>query len=328
MKMREYVIKRLLLVIPVLLGVSFIMFFLIYRLPGDPADYLLALEDRNVNPEIILRIKEIYGLDKPIYYQYYLFLRRLIAGNLGRSFTSGRQVGQEILARTPNTLALQVAAFALSVAIAVPAGITCAIKQNTKTDTYVMMGALFGASVPTFFLGLLMIYGFALILGWFPTTGAHSTEFFGDGIPHGLQYWIDYLWHMTLPAVTLAVATTGYTARLVRSSMLSVLREDYVMAARSKGLKERTVIYKHALKNAMLPVITLLGLRIGVMLSGAPIIEQVFSWPGLGKYFVLAVKFRDYSVAVGAAIVLGIMIVIANLLIDISYRWLDPRVEL
>ncbi|MCK4310278.1 MAG: ABC transporter permease, partial [Methanomicrobia archaeon] len=157
---------------------------------------------------------------------------------------------------------------------------------------------------------------------------AHSTEFLGKDIPHNLSYYMDYLKHMALPTITLALATTAYTARLVRSSMLNVLREDYVLTARSKGLKERVVIYKHALRNAMLPVITVLGLRVAFALGGAPITETVFSWPGLGKYFVAAIRIRDYFVVVGVTVVLAVLILVANLLIDLSYKWLDPRVKL
>jgi ABC-type dipeptide/oligopeptide/nickel transport system permease component len=328
MKMRDYVIRRILLIIPVIIGVTFIMFVLTYRMASDPAEYLRALERADVDPETIEAIKRVYGFDKPWYTQYYLFLKRLARGQLGNAFRTGRPVIQEIVDRTPNTLSYQLTALVLSIFIAVPVGVTCAIHQNTRTDSYAMMGALLGASLPTFFTGLLFIYVFSLFLGWLPSGGAHANEFFGWDVPHDIHFYVDYLKHMILPALTLALAITGYTARLVRSSMLSVLKEDYIITARSKGLKERVVIYKHALKNAMLPIMTVLGLRMGFMLSGAPIIETVFAWPGLGKFFLYAIGFRDYPTAVGITVVLGLMVVFINVFVDLSYKILDPRVEL
>ncbi|MCK4432663.1 MAG: ABC transporter permease [Methanomicrobia archaeon] len=328
MGMRDYVIKRVLLIIPMLIGISFIVFMLMYMLPGDAVDMMLALQP-DTDPEYVARIKSIYGLDQPWFIQYFYWLKQFAVGNLGRSFLSGRSVAEEIGGRVVNTLSYQMAALVLSIAIAIPAGVISAVKQYSKVDNVVMTGALLGVSFPIFFLGLMMIFLFALILGWFPSGGAHSTEFLGGAdIPHNLSYYMDYLKHMALPAITLALATTAYTARLVRSSMLNVLREDYVLTARSKGLKERVVIYKHALRNAMLPVITVLGLRVAFALGGAPITETVFSWPGLGKYFVSAIRIRDYFVVVGVTVVLAVLILVANLLIDLSYKWLDPRVKL
>jgi ABC-type dipeptide/oligopeptide/nickel transport system permease component len=172
-----------------------------------------------------------------------------------------------------------------------------------------------------------MGYVFSLVLGWFPSVGAHSTAFMGT-IPHNLDYYLDYLAHMVLPTATVTLATVGYTTRMVRSAMLNVLREDYIVTARSKGLKERTVLYKHALKNAMLPVVTVIGLRAAVMLGGAPLVEFIFGWPGLGMYFINAVRDVNYYAVSGATIFLGVLIVVVNVLVDISYKWLDPRVEL
>jgi peptide/nickel transport system permease protein len=328
MAMRDYVIKRLLLIFPMLIGISFIVFMLMYLLPGDAVDFMLALQP-DTDPAYILHIKSIYGLDQPWYVQYFYWLKEFATGNLGFSFLSGRNVAEEIGSRVVNTLSYQLTALVLSVAIAIPAGIVSAVKQYSKIDNAVMTGALLGVSFPIFFLGLMMIFIFSLILGWFPSGTAHSTEYLGGAdIAHDLGYYLDYLKHMALPSFTLALATTAYTARLVRSSMLNVLREDYIMTARSKGLKERVVIYKHALRNAMLPVITVLGLRVAFMLGGAPITETVFSWPGLGKYFVYAITRRDYFVVVGITVVLGALILLANVLIDISYKWLDPRIKL
>jgi peptide/nickel transport system permease protein len=328
MGIRTYVVKRVLLSIPTLVGISFIVFALMYLLPGDAIDFMLILEQPKTDSDILLQIKAIYGLDKPWYTQYYYFFKGFVTGDLGISLVSGRPVIEEIVARIPNTLSYQIAALILSVAIGIPAGVVSAVRQYTKTDTYVMMGALLGVSFPGFFVGLLLLFVFVLLLGWFPSGGAHSTAFLGKDIPHTLQYYADYMKHMALPTLTVALATMGYTARLVRSTMLDVLQEDYVITARSKGLRERIIIYKHALKNAILPVITVLGLRVALMLGGAPVTETVFAWPGLGKFFVFAVRFRDHLVVVGVTVVLGALIVIANMLVDISYRWLDPRVTL
>ncbi len=327
MSMRNYIIKRALIMLPLVVGVSFIVFILMYMLPGDVVDFMLALNP-DVDPGHIIHIKEIYGLDKPWYIQYFYWLKEFFQGNLGDSFLSGRPVATEIAARLPNTLAYQVSAIFLAVAVAIPAGVISAVKQYSKIDNLVMTGALLGVSFPIFFLGLMLIFIFALIVGWFPSGGAHSTQYLGKDIPHTLGYYFDYLKHLALPTVTLAVASMAYTARLVRSSMLDVLREDYITTARSKGLKERVVIYKHALRNAMLPVITVLGLRVAYSFAGAPITETVFSWPGIGKYFVGAIQRRDYFPVIGVTVVLAILILVANLLVDISYKWLDPRVKL
>jgi peptide/nickel transport system permease protein len=328
MEMRTYIIKRALLAVPTLLGISLIVFIVMYYLPGDVVDFMLILEQPRTDADILIQIRAILGLDKPWYIQYYYFLRGALTGDLGLSFLSGRPVVEEILSRVPNTLSYQTAALIISVMIGIPAGVISAVNQYTKTDSYIMVGALLGVSFPVFFIGLVLIFVFSLVLGWFPSGGAHSTEFLGKNIPHTARYYLDYVHHMILPTITLALATTGYTARLVRSSMLSVLREDYIMAARSKGLKEKVVIYKHALKNAVLPVITVLGLRIAFMISGAPIVETIFAWPGLGKFFIFAIRFRDYLVVVGITCVMGALILAANILIDITYKWLDPRVAL
>lgn len=328
-RLRNYIIKRMLFVPPLLLVISFIVFILVYLCPGDAVDRVMGLEQvvGDSNLEDYLRMKEIFGLDQPWYIQYYYWLRQMVQGNLGYSFSSGRPVFNEIMIRIPNTLAYQVTALLLSTAVAIPAGVISALKRNTRTDTYIVMGSLFGASFPPFVTGLMLILLFTLILGWFPFGGTHSFEYAGN-VPHDFNYYLDYLKHLVLPTLTLTLATVGYTTRLIRSSMLSVLQEDYIMTARSKGLKERTVIYKHALKNAILPIVTVIGLRAAFMLGGSPIVEVVFSWPGLGKYFVDAVWMRDYFSVIGASIVLGIFILIANLLVDLSYTWLDPRVKL
>jgi peptide/nickel transport system permease protein len=327
----NYVMKRALFVAPVLLAVSFIVFMLVYLCPGDAIDRSLNLTQAISDaPDIeeFLHLKHIFGLDQPWYIQYYCWLRQAVSGNLGHSFLTGRPVVQEVIERMPNTLSYQITALILSVLISVPAGVISAVKRNTQTDAYIVMGSLFGASFPPFVIGLLLIFLFTLWLGWFPFGGTHSLEFLGGNIPHDLSYYLDYLKHLILPTITLTLATTGYTTRLVRSSMLTVLQEDYILTARSKGLKERTVIYKHALKNAILPIVTIIGLRIAFMLSGAPVIEIMFSWPGLGKFFVDAMWMRDYFSVIGAAIFMGVVIVVVNLMVDISYKWLDPRIEL
>ncbi len=328
-RLRNYIIKRMLFVPPLLLVISFIVFILVYLCPGDAVDRSMGLEQvvGDSDLEDYLVMKEIFGLDKPWYIQYYYWLRQMVQGNLGFSFFTGRPVLNDIITRIPNTLAYQVTALVLSTAVAIPAGVVSALKRNTRTDTYIVMGSLFGASFPPFVTGLMMILLFTLVLGWFPFGGTHSFEFAGN-VPHDFDYYLDYLKHLVMPTLTLTLATVGYTTRLVRSSMVSVLREDYIMTARSKGLKERTVIYKHALKNAILPIVTVIGLRAAFMLGGAPVVEIVFSWPGLGKYFVDAVWMRDYFSVIGASIVLGIFILITNLLVDLSYTWLDPRVKL
>ena len=325
MAMRDYVIKRVLWMIPMLIGISFIIFLLLYAMPGDPVDFMLALNP-DTSPGYAAHIRHLYGLDRPWYIQYFYWLKEFAQGNLGNSFKTGLPVTEEIFARVPNTLAYQLSALFLSLVVAIPAGIVSAVKQYSKIDNAVMTGALLGVSFPIFFLGLMLIFLFSLILGWLPSGTAHSTEYLGN-VPHDLGYYLDFLKHMILPTITLGAATTAYTARLVRSSMLNVLKEDYITTARAKGLKERVVIYKHALRNAMLPVITVVGLRLAFTFGGAPITETVFSWPGIGKYFVSTIANRDYFATVGVTMTLAFLILVTNILIDISYKWLDPRVK-
>ncbi|MGD2249691.1 MAG: ABC transporter permease [Candidatus Methanofastidiosia archaeon] len=330
MKLKMYIFQRLVLLVPLLLIVSLIMFTLVYLCPGDAVDRSMQLEQvvrDKPNLEEYLKMKEIFGLDEPWHVQYYCWLRQAVQGNLGYSFFTGRPVLNEIMARIPNTLSYQILALVLSIAIAIPAGVISALKQNTLTDTYVIMGSLFGASFPPFVTGLLLILLFTLVLGWFPWGGIHSLDYIGN-VPHDFWYYLDYVKHLMLPTLVMTVATVGYTARLVRSSMLTVLKEDYILTARSKGLKERVVIYKHALKNAILPIITVIGLRVAILLGGAPVVERVFSWPGLGTYFVQAVWYRDYFAMVAASLILSVLILAVNLVVDISYKFLDPRVEL
>jgi peptide/nickel transport system permease protein len=325
----RYVARRLVFLLPILLVVSFIVFMLVYLCPGDAVDRIMGLEQLSEQPsmEELLLLKKAWGLDQPWYTQYYQWLLHAVRGNLGFSFTTGQPVLREILVRLPNTLIYQILALVLSTAIAIPLGIISAIHRNTRTDTYVVMGSLLGASFPEFVIGLLLILLFSLVLGWFPFGGTHSWEFAGANVPHNLTYYMDYLKHLMLPVITLTLASIGYTTRLVRSSMLTVLQEDYILTARSKGLKQRIVIYKHALRNAILPILTVIGLRIAMMLGGSPIIEKMFSWPGMGKYFVDAAFMRDYFSVIGTSLALAVMILVANLLTDVSYRWLDPRVK-
>jgi peptide/nickel transport system permease protein len=330
MKLKMYILQRLVMLIPLMLIVSLIVFTLVYLCPGDAVDRMMGLEQvarEKPNLEEYLKLKEIFGLDEPWHIQYYCWLRQAVQGNLGYSFFTGRPVLDEIIDRIPNTLSYQIIALVLSVAISIPAGVISALKQNTITDTYVVMGSLFGASFPPFVTGLLLILLFTLALGWFPWGGTHSMEYIGN-VPHDVWYYLDYVKHLILPTLVMTVATVGYTTRLVRSSMLNVLKEDYILTARSKGLKERVVIYKHALKNAILPIVTVIGLRVAMLLGGAPVVEVVFTWPGLGIYFVRAVWYREYFAVIAAALVLSVLILAANLLVDISYKFLDPRVEL
>ena len=326
----RYVAKRLVFVIPILLAVSFIVFMLVYLCPGDAVDKLMGLEqlEEQPNMEEYFQLKKVWGLDQPWYVQYYVWLKHAVRGDLGFSFFGGRSVLKNVLTVLPNTLVYQILALVLSTAIAVPLGIISAIHRNTRTDTYVIMGSLLGASLPEFVIGLMLILLFSLVLGWFPFGGTHSWAFYGQNVPHDLTYYIDYLKHLMLPVLTLTLASIGYTTRLVRSSMLNVLREDYILTARSKGLKERIVLYKHALRNAILPILTVIGLRIAMMLGGSPIIEKMFSWPGMGKYFVDAAFMRDYFSVIGTSLALAAMILLANMITDISYRWLDPRVKI
>lgn len=314
--MQRYVIGRVLLALPVLLGVSIVVFLMIKLVPGDPAYAILGPQ---AQPNDVAQLRTALGLDQPLPVQYWRWLSRALQGDLGRSLELREPVVDLVLSRFKNTLILTLSSISLSLAIGLTAGIVSATRQYSWIDRLTMIVALFGNSMPAFWLGLVLILVFSLGLGWFPTSGMYSLR--GGG---GLD---DLLSHLVLPAITLGGASTAIIARLTRSSMLEVIRQDYIKAARAKGLSERAVIWRHGLKNALLPVVTVVGLQVGFLLGGAVLTETVFSWPGVGFQLYRAIAARDIPLIQGAVLLIAVTFVFINLLVDVLYAYIDPRIK-
>lgn len=305
--MLEYTIRRLLMVIPVLIGVMLITFLLMFVIPGDPVSNMMG---QRVDDETVERIKEELGLNDPWYIQFGKYVSRTIRGDLGKSYITHRPVAQEIMEKLPNTAKLAFSTMIVATLMGVLIGILAAVYHNTWIDRAVMFFALLFISTPVFWFGLILIFFFSMTLGWFPITGM------GDGI----QYLI-------LPAITLGTRGSAFLARMTRSTMLEVIRQDYIRTARSKGLGEKIVIFKHALKNAMIPIVTILGLDFASYLNGSVLTEKIFSWPGFGRYVVSAIDKRDFEVIAGSVLVGALIFVFANLVVDLTYGFLDPRIR-
>lgn len=304
--MVTFVLRRLLLAIPVLLGVIFTVMLTIELIPGDPVELMLG---QNASQEAVAHLREFLGLDRPLLVRYGEYLGKLATGDLGRSIQQNRPVADELGEAWPATFQLTLAAMLLAAVVGVTAGIVSAVWPNSLFDAIARLVSLFGLSMPIFWIGLVLIVVFVLWLPWFPVGGTGSVA------------------HLVLPAVTLALPSIAMVARMTRSSVLEVLREDYVRTARAKGMAERWVVVKHALRNAFIPILTLLGLQAGQLLGGAVLTETVFAWPGLGRLMVKAIFARDYVLLQGAVLVFALAFVVVNLLVDLSYGALDPRVS-
>lgn len=304
--MYGYVIRRLLLTVPVLVGVSLLVFSMIRLVPGDPA---VAIAGVQATPQFIEQVRTQYRLDEPIPVQYVYFVGDVLRGDLGRSIFSRRPVSLELNERFPRTIELTIAAMAIATLIGIAAGIVSATRRYSVFDNVSMLIALFGVAAPVFWLALMLQLVFSVNLGWLPSTGRGT------------------LMHLVLPALTLGMATAGLIARITRSSMLEVLRQDYITTARAKGLSEKVVVYKHAFKNALIPVVTVMGLQFGILLGGAVLTETVFAWPGVGRLLVDSILARDYPVVQGTVLVLAFTFVMINLVVDIIYAFLDPRIS-
>jgi ABC-type dipeptide/oligopeptide/nickel transport system permease component len=304
--MFQYVLKRLLSTIPVLLGISLLLFFMLRMLPGDPAQVLAG---QMASQEDIKNIRQQLGLDKPIFVQYGIFLSRLAKLDLGRSARTQSPVIKEIWARLPNTVLLAVTAITLACLFGIPAGIISAVRPYTWIDYLFTSMALFGISMPVFWLGLMLIVVFSLVLHWLPAGGIGSWK------------------HVILPSFTLAAFVVAFITRITRASMIETLSQDYTTTARSKGLKEQVVIVKHALKNALIPIVTVVGLQFGLLLGGAVLTETVFAWPGLGRLIVDSILARDYPVIQGTILIFGLLYILVNLVVDLLYAYIDPRIR-
>ena len=292
--------------LPVLLAVTVIIFAVVRLIPGDPAVMLAGL---TATPEQLELTRARLGLDQPVVTQYFIFMGNLLHGDMGTSIRSGLPVTEEIMHRLPNTILLTVTAMLIATVVGIAAGIISGVKQYSVFDYSSTLLVLFGISAPVFWLALMLMLLFSLQLDWLPAIGSGSWR------------------HLILPAVSLAAAVTAFIARMTRSSMLEVIRQDYVRTARAKGLTERLVILRHALKNALIPVVTVIGMMTATLLGGAVFVEVVFAWPGLGRLLVEAILFRDYPVVQGIVLIFASIFILINLLVDISYAYLDPRIR-
>lgn len=304
--MHKYIFRRLLLLIPVLLGVTFIVFSIMSFTPGDPAQLILG---ESAPPEAIEELRTEMGLDDPFLVQYFKFVGNAIKGDFGRSYTTKRAVFSEIFARFPNTLVLAVVGVAIAVAIGIPVGIISATKQYSLMDSISMIAALLGVSMPNFWLGLMLILVFSVGMRVLPSGGY-------DGFAS-----------LILPSITLGTGAAAIITRMTRSSMLEVIRQDYIRTARAKGVSEKKVVNKHALKNALIPVITVIGLQFGYLLGGAVLTETVFSWPGVGRLLVEAIRQKDTPTVLASVVFLATTFSFVNLMVDVLYAYVDPRIK-
>ena len=331
--MLGYIIRRVLLLIPTLFGVTLLVFFMLRLTPGDPAELLLG---ERASQEALEQMREYLGLKKPLYVQYGMFLGRLLEGDLGETIWTRQKVWIEVKQRFPATIELAVAAMVISSFLGVIFGIISATRQYSLFDYLSMLGALIGVSMPIFWLGLVLMLIFSLHLGLLPMSGRLSIGVELDPITNFLildallaKNWAalrDALWHLTLPAFTLSTIPMAIVARMTRSSMLEVLRQDYIKTARAKGLAEHVVIIKHGLRNALVPVVTVVGLQFGILMAGAILTETIFAWPGVGKWMYDAVMQRDYMVIQGGTLIIATVFVVVNLAVDVLYAVINPRI--
>lgn len=326
--MTRYILRRLLVAIPLILGIATIVFFAVNLAPGDPAHYMLS---PGMTAQTVAQLRHSFGLDQPLPVRYVKWMAALFTGNLGYSYTYGRPVLDVLLAFLPNTLLLSGCALLLAFAAGIVLGTIQAVRQYSAVDSGLSVGLLFFYSMPSFWLALMMILVFSLFARnvwhwpiWFPASGMESASH--DLMPMGAQLRDSFM-HLVLPVTTLALVLTAGISRYMRGSMLEVLHQDFIRAARAKGLPERTVIFKHALRNALIPVVTLLGLYLPLLFSGTVFIEYVFAWPGMGKAIVDAIATRDYPLVMGGTVLFATMVVLANLLADILYAVVDPRIH-
>lgn len=305
--MAQFILKRILVLVPVLLGVSVIVFALLYLTPGDPALLMLG---EHAPPEQYRALREKLGLDDPVHIQYLRWLWRAVQLDLGDSIRSSRPVVEEIVERIPGTVELAVLSVLLATFIGIPAGVISATRPNSWLDNIFTVLALGGVSMPVFWQALMLIIIFSVNLGWLPPSGRLG----------GWEYFV-------LPVVTLGTSAAASITRMTRATMLEAIHEDYVRTARAKGLDERRVIYRHALRNALLPVVTVIGLEFGNLMAGAVITETIFAWPGIGRLAVDAIRTRDYPVVQGVVMTFALSYVLINLIVDLLYAYLDPRLR-
>ena len=304
--MWKYILKRLVALIPVIVGVTLIVYFIMSLAPGDPATTILGDQ---ATPEAIAKLREEMGLNDPIIVQYARYMFNLCKGDMGTSYKTKKPVSIEVFSRFPATAKLSVISILISTVIAIPLGMLAAVKQNSFFDGFSMILALLGISMPIFWFGVLEQLLFSLKLGWLPSSGN------------------DYWYSIILPAVALGLHNIASTARITRSSMLETIRQDYIRTARAKGVPYSTVIKKHALRNALLPTVTVLGIQIGELLGGSTLTETVFAWPGMGRFMVASISGRDIPSVLGCIIIFTVCFSVCNLIVDLLYGFIDPRIK-
>ena len=314
--MRSYLARRLLLLVPVLVGVSVVVFLVLHLSPGDPAEIMLGSQ---ATQEDLARLRRELGLTEPLHVQYFHWVAHVVRGDLGRSLWMKRPVLDEVLNRYKATLVLTASGLLLSTLGGIALGVASAVRPHSFLDRASAVTSLFGASMPVFWLGIVLMVIFSLWLGWLPASGMWAP--YGGGGPR------DLLAHLALPAVTLAAASLTIIARLTRSAMLEILSQDYIRTARAKGLVEQRVVFRHGLKNALIPIVTVVGVQAGYLLGGAVLTETVFAWPGVGLLMVQGILARDFPLVQGCVLVIALTFVLINLAVDLLYAWLDPRIQ-
>lgn len=323
--MTAYVIRRILVVIPTFFGITVIIFFLIQLAPGTIIDFHLS-----ANPELMMderqvqAIEERLGLGRPLHMQYLIWVGNLLRWDFGYSFATNRTIASEIGARIGATAALFMFSYLLARPLAILLGMLSAIKPNSIGDHCSRAFALLGISMPAFWIGIMLLFVFGVTFRWFPIGGSRSFGIVYANIFHLIG---NRIWHLVLPSVTIALRGIAVTMRVTRDEMLEVMGKDYIAAARAKGLRESVVYAKHALRNALMPIVTLIGLSMGQMLSGAVLTETVFGWPGLGRYLVRSVRVRDYPAVMAVAVIVSVMVLLANLIADLAYSWINPKIR-
>ena len=332
--MLSYIIRRFFIMIPTLLGVSVIVFLMLHFTPGDPAELLMG---ERATEEALQEIREHLGLNKPLYVQYGIFLKQLMHGDLGETIWTRQKVWIEVKHRFPATLELSVVALFISCVLGILLGIVSATKRHSIFDYLSMLVALAGVSMPIFWLGLIFMLIFSLNLGWLPMSGRIGvgidleviTNFYilDAALTRNWEAFRDAIWHIIMPAFTLSTIPTAIIARMTRSSMLEVLNQDYIKTAKAKGLSQFKVVFKHALRNALIPVVTTIGLQFGVLLCGAILTETIFAWPGVGKWIYDAVMQRDYMVIRSGTLLLASIFIVINLCVDLLYAIINPRIS-
>lgn len=323
--MLRYILKRLLQAIPLLLGIATITFTMVHLAPGDPMDmYMEQRFQRDVDPQVIELLRKKYGLDQPLPVQYVKWVGNIARGDFGESFRYRRPVASLIAERVPYTLQLAALALFFDALIGIALGIISAVRQYSRTDRTITVGSLVMYSIPGFWLALMLVLVFSVNLHWFPTSQTRSLDY--ELLSAGGKL-ADRLWHLALPVFVLGVASAAGTARFMRNKLLDVLSEEYVVGARARGLSERAVILRHALRNALIPIVTIYGLALPFLLGGAVLIEKVFAWPGMGLLAVEAIGARDYPVILATSMIAAVLVVLGNLLADVAYALVDPRVS-